>query len=214
MNIGSAYGGTGEDTRGWALCDAPNLVYALLKLGLADNLQVIQAVNYMVNLIEDFGWPCAVSPELGSFRGPGRKNDPCPYANLIMMKVLSLSPEGRNHPAAKTGSETLLSLWQNRQKQHPYIFYMGTDFCKLKAPLIWYDILHVLDVLSAFPSVIKDSRFQAMLETALQKMTPDRTFIPESIYLPYKNWDFGQKKDPSRWITFLMYRIMQRAEIV
>jgi hypothetical protein len=214
MNIGSAYGGTGEDTRGWALCDAPNLVYALLKLGLADNLQVIQAVNYMVNLIEDFGWPCAVSPELGSFRGPGRKNDPCPYANLIMMKVLSLSPEGRNHPAAKTGSETLLSLWQNRQKQHPYIFYMGTDFCKLKAPLIWYDILHVLDVLSAFPGVIKDSRFQAMLETALQKMTPDRTFIPESIYLPYKNWDFGQKKDPSRWITFLMYRIMQRAEIV
>jgi hypothetical protein len=91
---------------------------------------------------------------------------------------------------------------------------MGTDFCKLKAPLIWYDILHVLDVLSAFPSVIKDPRFQAMLETALQKMTPDRTFIPESIYLPYKNWDFGQKKDPSRWITFLMYRIMQRAEIV
>jgi hypothetical protein len=30
-------------------------------------------------------------------------------------------------------------------------FYMGTDFCKHKVPLVWYDILHVVDVLTQFP---------------------------------------------------------------
>jgi hypothetical protein len=213
INIGTAYGGSGTDTMGWALCDAPNLVYALVKLGLADNLQVKQAVKYLINLIQEFGWPCAVSPELGDFRGPGRKNDPCPYANLIMLKVLSLSTEGRKNPAAATGIETLLSLWQNRREKHPYIFYMGTDFCKLKAPLIWYDILHVLEVLSNFPIALKDPRFKEMLGVAVDKITPGKTFIAESVYQTYQNWEFGQKKIPSRWITFLMYRIMLRAEI-
>lgn len=214
MNTGTAYGGTDEDAWGWALCDAPNLVYALMIFGLEENVQVKCALNYLVNLAQNFGWPCTVSPELGSFRGPGRKTDPCPYANLAMLKILGLSKEGRNAPAARIGIETLLSLWQNRRETHPYIFYMGTDFCKLKAPLIWYDILHVLDVLSQFPGVSQDFRFQDMLKTAVDKMTPDGTFIPESIYNPYKEWDFGQKKNPSRWITFLIYRILQRAEII
>jgi hypothetical protein len=213
MNIGAAHGGTGEDTYGWALCDAPNLLYALLKFGLDENDQVNTAINYLITKIQEFGWPCVVSPELGSFRGPGRKTDPCPYANLAMLKVLSVSPGRMDLPAAKTGIETLLSLWQNRRDAHPFIFYMGTDFCKLKAPLIWYDILHVLDVLSNFPGVARDTRFQDMLNTAMGKMTPEGTFIPESIYNPYKEWEFGQKKSPSRWITFLMYRIMSRVGI-
>lgn len=213
MNIGAAHGGTGENASGWALCDAPNLLYALINFGLEESAQVKQAQNYLVNLIQPFGWPCAVSPELGNFRGPGKKTEPCPYANLAMLKVLALTSEGLIMPAAKTGIETLLTLWQNRRDSHPYIFYMGTDFCKLKAPLIWYDLLHVLDVLSRFPGVSQDSRFQEMLKIAVGKMTRDGTFIPESIYNPYKDWDFGQKKNPSRWITFLMYRIMQRTEL-
>ena len=210
MNIGTAYGGSGKDTGGWALCDAPNLVYALMNFGLAENGQVKLALNHLLSLVKEFGWPCAVSPELGSFRGPGRKIDPCPYANLVMLKVLSLSQEGRTHQAARIGIETLLSLWQNRREMHPYIFYMGTDFCKLKAPLIWYDILHVLDVLSCFPGVSQDTRFQDMLEIGVDKMTSEGTFIPESIYNLYKEWDFGQKKQPSRWITLLMHRILLR----
>jgi hypothetical protein len=210
MNIGAAHGGTGENTSAWALCDAPNLLYALKCFGLKENVQVKKAEEYLINLVQLFGWPCAVSPELGNFRGPGKKNDPCPYANLAMLKVLSLTPESRTLPAAKIGIETLLTLWQNRRDSHPYIFYMGTDFCKLKAPLIWYDILHVLDVLSRFPGVPQDFRFQEMLKIAIDKITPEGTFIPESVYNPYKEWDFGQKKVASRWITFLMYRIMQR----
>ncbi len=212
MNIGPAHGGTGVDTSGWALCDAPNLVYALAKLGYADHPAVIQAVSYLLDLVRDFGWPCAVSKELGAFRGPGRKDDPCPYANLVMLKVIGQFPHLHNHTVANIGIQTLFKLWQNRRQQHPYIFYMGTDFCKLKAPLIWYDILHVMDVLSIFDQAIQEPAFREMLSIIRSKAGPDDRYIPESIYLPYKDWDFGQKKQPSRWITLLVCRIMSRSD--
>lgn len=41
------------------------------------------------------------------------------------------------------GCNSLNTLWENSLNDHPYIFYMGTDFRKLKLPFIWYDILHV-----------------------------------------------------------------------
>ncbi|BCY16534.1 hypothetical protein hrd7_03830 [Leptolinea sp. HRD-7] len=212
MNIGTDHGGTGQDTAGWALCDAPNQVYALARLGLGDDPRVEKAANYLISLVRDNGWPCAVSRELGSFRGPGSKNAPCPYANLAMLKMLSTRKEWRDHSAASIGIQTILHLWEARRDEHPFIFYMGTDFCKLKAPLIWYDILHVLDVLSHFPQAVTTPAFAEMLGVVTAKATVDGTFIPEAIYMPYKKWDFGQKKEPSRWITLLVHRILLRVE--
>ncbi len=213
MNIGPAHGGTGCDTGGWALCDAPNLIYALTKMGYGSHPSVQKALSYLLNLVNSFGWPCAVSKELGSFHGPGRKDDPCPYANLVMLKVIGLFPDLHDHPAAAIGIHTLLNLWRNRRDQHPYIFYMGTDFCKLKTPLIWYDILHVLDVLSQFKQAKEEPEYQDMLSVLLSKAGPDGCFVPESVYLAYKDWDFGQKKIPSRWLTLLVCRIMSRSDI-
>lgn len=211
MNISAAHGGNGKDISAWALCDAPNQIYALIRLGLQEDPQVQKALAYLVNLVKDFGWPCAASPELGNFRGPGRKDDPCPYANLVMLKTMALLPEYRDHPAANTGLKTILSLWEGRREKHPFIFYMGNDFCKLKAPLIWYDILHVMDVLSQFPQVRNEAGYIDMLDIIRSKSTPDGFYTPESVYLPYKNWDFGQKKVPSKWLTFLVYRIFKRS---
>jgi hypothetical protein len=212
INISSAHGGSGQDTGAWALCDAPNLVYALVRLGFREDARVKKAVEYLTGLVKEFGWPCAASPELGNFRGPGRKDEPCPYANLVMLKLLALYPEKCDVPAVNIGVQTITGLWKQRQSRHPFIFYMGTDFCKLKAPLIWYDILHVLDVLSSFPQAVQTEEFGEMLDIVKRKATVEGTFIPESVYVPYKTWDFGQKKLPSRWLTFLVYRIMLRSE--
>jgi len=49
-----------------------------------------------------------------------------------------------------------------------------------------------------------------MLDIIEAKATPEGKFIPESIYRAWKDWDFGQKKIPSPWITFLVYRIFYR----
>ncbi|MEW6241648.1 MAG: hypothetical protein AB1564_12640 [Chloroflexota bacterium] len=210
-NVPAHFGGSGKDEWAWALCDAPVIVAALIRMGMGADARVQTAVEYLNGLLRDNGWPCAVSPELGKFRGPGRKDDPCPYATLVMLQALAHVPELRESKSAKIGVETLLSLWEKSREQHPYMFYMGTDFRKLKAPLFWYDILHVLDVLSHFKQARKDRRFKEMLSIIESKADSEGRYILESIWTAWKDWDFGQKKIPSRGLTFFAQRILHRA---
>ena len=207
MNIPAHFGGSGSDQLAWALCDAPLSLYALARFGLAGQPALQRAADFLTSLARPNGWPCAVSPELGRFRGPGRKEDPCPFANLIMLQALTVLPGYTGHPAARAGVEAALSAWANRRAAHPYMFFMGSDFCKLKAPLVWYDLLHVTDVLSRFPEAQKDPRFTDMLALLRQKADSQGRFTPESVWLSWKDWEFGQKKIPSRWLTFLAQRI-------
>ncbi len=209
-NVPVHFGGSGKDEWAWALCDAPVIVSSLVRLGMGEDPRVQTAIAYLDALIRDNGWPCAVSPELGKFRGPGRKDDPCPYATLVMLNVLAYVPELQKGKSAKIGVETLLSLWEASQEKHPYMFFMGTDFRKLKAPLFWYDILHVLDVLSHFEWVSKDKRFKQMLSVVENKANSDGQFTPESVWTAWKDWDFSQKKLPSPGLTFFVERILKR----
>ena len=211
MNIPTHFGGSGKDEWAWALCDAPVIVAALIQMGMREDSRVQAAVEYLDSLVREHGWPCTVSPELGKFRGPGRKEDPCPYATLVMLKVLAHVPELREGKSAKTGVETLLSLWDESKEQHPYMFFTGTDYRKLKAPLFWYDILHVLDVLSHFKLARKDKRFQQMLKLVESKADDDGRYIPESVWTAWKDWDFTQKKIPSKGLTLFVQRILKRA---
>ncbi|MHC1740081.1 MAG: hypothetical protein AB9897_03105 [Anaerolineaceae bacterium] len=209
-NISTHYGGTGQDQWGWALCDAPLILYALEKFGVGDKPSIRSAVTYLVGLIKENGWPCVVSKELGKFRGPGRKEDPCPFANLAMLKLLSVDPENRDSPASHRGVETILNLWVESTTKHPYIFYMGTDFRKLKVPFVWYDLIHVVDVISRFSWIKQDERFLNMLGVLESKADAQGRFTLESIYTAWKDWEFGQKKTPSRWLTLCAWNILKR----
>lgn len=211
MNIPRNFGGSGKDQLAWMLCDAPLTLYTLVKFGLSDHPAVQKAAAYLAGLVRDNGWPCAASSVIGRFRGPGRKEDPCPYANLVMLKALAHIPGYIDSPAVHVGVEAALSLWAERAASHPYLFKMGTDFCKLKAPLVWYDILHVLDILTRFTWALADPRLQDMLQILSQKMDGDGRFIPESVWLAWKDWEFSQKKAPSRWLTLIAWRILCRA---
>lgn len=208
--VSPSYGGTGQEQRAWMLCDAPSILYALLKMGLQSNNRVQAAVRHLASLSSENGWPCAVSKEIGKFRGPGRKTDPCPYATLLALKALSQLPEWRDSQACRKGAEALLNLWEQRKERRPYLFAMGTDFCKLKAPFIWYDILHVLEVLTQFPWLHQDKRLLEMLEIVIGKADAEGRHTAESIWKAWSDWEFGQKKVPSRLITFYVRRILKR----
>ncbi|MDW7662044.1 MAG: hypothetical protein SCL54_11555 [Bacillota bacterium] len=153
-----------------------------------------------------------MSPELGKFRGPGKKDDCCPYATLIMADLLSYIPEYIDSKIATLSVDTLLSLWEKSLDQHPYMFYMGTDFRKMKAPSIWYDIVSVASVLSKYEFVRDDQRFLEMIAYIRNKQDKDGLFTPESGYQKLKDWDFGQKKVPSPYLTYLCYQIFERLE--
>jgi hypothetical protein len=211
-NVATAHGGTGKDLWAWALCDAPLIVYALVKFGEGRTPAVRAAMEHLLGLVRANGWPCVVSKELGTFRGPGRKDDPCPFASLAMLKALSLLEDATKGTAARAGTEALLSAWAASSQRHPYMFYMGTDFRKLKAPFIWYDLMHVLDVLSLFPQLRGDRRLLDMLGILTSKADEDGCFTPESVWTAWGDWEFGQKKAPSRWLTLLAWRIIGRVE--
>lgn len=210
--VSEAHGGTGTAKSGWALCDTPVLAYAVAEMGRADDPRVRRSIDFLRGLSLERGWPCAVSPELGKWRGPGRKGDPCPYATLAMLKALSAFADLRGSPEAVGGALCLLDLWERSRDQHPYMFYMGTDFRKLKAPFVWYDLLHVAEVLSRIPSARGDPRFRDMLARVRSKAGADGRYTPESVWTAWKDWDFGQKKVPSDWMDALVARILARAD--
>ncbi|MHB1153152.1 MAG: hypothetical protein ACYCWE_19680 [Eubacteriales bacterium] len=208
VNISAHFGGTGQNTWGWCLCDTPEIVYSLLKFGLSEELK--PAIQYLVSLARDNGWGCHVSPELGRFRGPGSKSDPCPYATLLMLKVLAQIPGLDDEK--RCGTESLLQLWADSREKHPYMFYMGTDFRKLKAPFIWYDIIHVTEVLSQFERIRQDIRLQEMIALIKSQADQNGFYTPQSEWRAWKAWDFGQKKLPSFWMTFVILRLLKRFE--
>lgn len=209
-NIPTHYGGKGEDVFGWCLCDAPLLLLALLRAGVDYRTHVKQGSDYLINLRKEQGFPCAVSAEHGKFRGPGRKDDCCPYATLIMLNLLAEIDEYRESDIVRQGIDTILSLWEKSMERHPYMFYMGTDFRKLKAPAIFYDIVSVVDCLRKFSYAREDARFCEMVAIIKGKQDADGMFIPESIYQKCKDWDFGQKKAVSPYLSFLCYRALKR----
>lgn len=210
INIPVHFGGSGQNTWGWCLCDAPIILYSHAKFGIKDELSIKEAIQYLMSTIKDNGWGCTVSPELGKFRGPGRKDDPCPYATLIMLKTLSQMDEFKDSNESRVGADSLLNLWTNSTSKHPYMFYMGTDFRKLKAPLIWYDIIHVADVLSQFEWLKNDTRLIEMVSLIKSNAGENGFYIPQSEWRAWKDWEFGQKKRPSQWLTFLVLRILNR----
>jgi hypothetical protein len=49
-----------------------------------------------------------------------------------------------------------------------------------------------------------------MATLVLEKADADHRFKPESIWMAWRGWDFGQKRAPSRWLTLLVVRMLER----
>jgi hypothetical protein len=207
LTIAKSFGGSGEASMQWILCDYPILLYILIKLGFKGNTKVKESIIFLKQVSSDNGWRCVGSVE--KFRGPGRKTDHCPYATLVSLKVFSLMPEYHNEDFIKNGIDAILSHWKNQAVRKIYMFGIGTDFKKLKYPNIWFDIVHVLRVLSKFEYARKQDEFYKMLEVLKEKQQINGGFIPESIYLAYKGWGFGQKKEASPMLTYRIWDIFE-----
>ena len=201
MSIPPRYGGSGATEMSWVLCDAPLLTRSLTLLGRRADPRVQGSARALNAMVRSNGWPCLSCPELKGFRGPGRKNDPCPFANLIMLQLNAELPDEVGSVATRAGIEAALHLWDRSRELHPYMFFMGTDFRKTKAPLAWYDILHVADVLSRFPEARRDPRLRSMVDLIRGSADADGRYTAGAVWLRWNKWELGQKKTPSRYIT-------------
>ena len=194
----------------WMACDSP-LIYALAAMGMRDSYNVQRAVDFLLRSMRENGWGCCAAPIFGEkFRGPGKVGDPCPIVNVDALKILSLFPDLYLGEEAQAGTEMLLHHYELRGQKKHYLFGIGSDFHKLKYPFIWYDLLHVTDVLSRFPFAHHDPRFLDMLHALTDQADDDGRYTATSMYRAWKGWSFADKKQPSRWLTFLVQRIQHR----
>jgi hypothetical protein len=209
--IPKGFGGDGRTQWDWVATDAPLLLFALLRLGIHTK-QVLRGVEHILARTAENGFPCFASQALGKFKGPGRRTDPCPYANLIILRMLAEIPDRVESLEARRAVAMLLHHWEVRGKQKYFLFGIGTDFAKPKAPLVWYDIMHFVDTLTRFPFACRDARLREVVDQLAKQADGEGRLVSASIWTKWKGWEFCQKKEPSAWLTFLLHRALRRME--
>ena len=191
-------------------CQTAILTEALAKLGYLGDSRLQNAYNWLISRQRlDGGFWCKNTGQPGGTR----ENEPsCALATTFVLGALAQNTDLRNSEITKRGSDFLLKCWENRGK----IKYAGHDsqigrgFGKLKYPFTDYRILKYLDVISQFEFTKEDLRLKEIIDLLFSKQDIQGYFTPESIHKVWQDFDFGQKEKPSRWITFLAYRIENR----
>jgi hypothetical protein len=196
----------------WMMCDAPSLLYALLSFGYESHPDVQRALSVLIDRAEDNGWRCGAASSLPAFSGPGRKLDTCPIATTYTLKALATVPEVASSPAAAAGVTALLDHWEHQADYKLKMFGIGTDFRMLKYPFVWYDILHVADVLSRYPQACADPRLVEMVREITRQADDQGRYRAGSMYRAWKEWSFADKRRPSPYLTLLATRIAQRVD--
>jgi len=184
-------------------CVSAILLSSVAKTGYRDDPRLTKYLQVILDSQRpDGGWHCFRSHVDGYS---------CPMDNLNILMLLGQYEEYRTDPRFNGGIDSLLNHWERRgEKPHIDGFGVGQRFRSLQYPATMYGILRVLDAISLFPHALSTNSFKSMLDFVHQKSS-DGKYFAESIAPSYTEFDFGQRKEPSRWITFLINRIEKRA---
>lgn len=213
MNIPVSFGGTGIPINTWIMCDLPLTLYISIKLnGDKISKKHRSFIDEIGNRMEQNGWRCGNKGNIGKFRGPGKKDDECPIGTLNILKLLTVTKNDEYIEQKQKGIQIIENLWNDRKIRKPYLFGMGTDFKKIKYPMIWYDLLNTVNVLSYYSYAIKTKAFKEMYEVIKRKIEAN-DYIPESVYQYWKGYDFGQKKVNSEFIEKAIKQIEKRVQL-
>ena len=205
------HGGFGWDPPTLAYdCHSAIIMESLARLGLLEDSRLQVAYDWLVKRQRlDGGFWCKNTGQVG---GPREKELSCAMATMFVLGALAENPKLRNSEIAKNGVDFLFNCWKNRRKMRyaGHDSQIGTDWDKLKYPFTDYKILKFLDALSKFEYAKQRLQESEMVKLLLSKQDERGRFTPESIHKVWLDFDFGQKERPSRWITFLAWRIVKR----
>lgn len=191
-------------------CHTAILTEALAKLGFPKDSRLQSAYDYLVERQRlDGGFWCKNTGQLG---GPRDKEPSCAMSTMFVLGAITRYPGFQASEVAIKGVDFLFKCWKNRGKMKyaGHDSQVGVGWEKLKYPFTEYKILKFLDVLSRFGLAKEKLRKSEMVELLLSKRDKNQRYVPESIHLAWSDFDFGQKKEPSRMITLLALRILKR----
>jgi hypothetical protein len=186
-------------------CDTPILLYAFLRLGY-QTPQVQRSAEVLRDKWETpQGWFCHFFFVNGMFK---KLHIGCPMAGLMALEVFSLLPEMKESEYARNAYEPL----EFHREHGKSIYYFGRSkkFWTFKYPFVWYNALYLADVLTRFEFLKDEVLVKELVDWIEQSQDEQGRFKPTSMFMPYKGWDFANKKEPSPWITFLCCRILKQ----
>ena len=185
-------------------CMSAILISSLARMGYRDDPRLEKYIRAIMNSqCRDGGWHCYYD----DFAALDIES--CPMDNMNILMLLGQYKKYRDNSSLKGTIDLLLEHWEVRTHLHG--FGIGKRFRSLQYPAVKYGILRVLDVLSLFPYAVNSRSFLSMLDFVQGKSVGGRYFA-ESINSSYAEFDFGQKQEPSRWLTFLINRIEKRVD--
>jgi prenyltransferase beta subunit len=191
-------------------CFTGILTESLAKLGYQSDSRLRQAYGWLMNRQRnDGGFWCKNT----GLPGRPRQHEPsCAFATLCVLGALSMHSELKNSDEAKRSVGFLLECWKNRGKikYAGHDSQVGTGWEKLKYPFSDYRILKYLDILTRFDFAKNNPAMDEMTALLISKADEEGRFKAEAIHKCWSDFDFGQKKSPSRFITMMVYRILKR----
>ena len=186
-------------------CTSPIITYSLLSSGF-ESPDVKQSVSALKDLWPtEKGWFCHYFFVNSQFK---KLNAGCPMAGLMTLEVFSQIPHLKESEYAQNAFSPLEFHWKH--KKTIYYFGRSKKFWTLKYPFVWYNALYLADVLTKFDFLKKHKMVQEIIDWVESSQDGEGRFKPTSIFMPYKSWSFGNKKEPSPWVTFLCCRILKR----
>jgi hypothetical protein len=193
-------------------CFTGILCGSLAELGYVEDPRLVRAFDWMLGRQRaDGGFWCKKSGQPG---GPREGEPSCALGTLYVLRALVQRSEPRNGTVARRAAEFLLQCWVNRGKIRyaGHDSQIGRDFERLKYPFTDYRILSYLDALTLVDGIREDDRLRSIARVLLSKCDQEGRFRPESIHRCWSDFDFGQKRELSRWITLIAHRILRRIE--
>jgi hypothetical protein len=191
-------------------CFTGVLAGALARLGYLDDPRLEHAYTWLSQRQRtDGGFWCKDTGQPGG----ARELEPsCALASLFVLSALTVHPTLRESGSCRRCAAFLLDCWDNRGtiKYAGHDSQIGTAWARLKYPFTDYRILHYLDVLSRVPVVREDARLVEIADLLLSKRDGEGLFRPESTHKAWSDFDFGQKRKPSTWLTCLVYGAVAR----
>jgi hypothetical protein len=191
-------------------CFTGILAESLARLGYANERRLERAYVWLSERQRrDGGFWCKNTGQPG---GPREREPSCALGTLCVLSALSVHPTIRNRELCARSAAFLLKCWDNRGKikYAGHDSQIGTGWDKPKYPFTDYRILGYLDVMSRLPAARQDPRLRKMTRLLMSKQDAEGRVRPESIHRAWSDFDFGQKKEASRWLTFLTCRVLRR----
>ncbi len=184
------------------LCMSAIIISSLAKMGYRDDPRLEKYIRVILDSqVSDGGWHCYDS------YADMMDLESCPMDNMNILMLLGQYEKYREGRLLNRAIDSLLKHWDRKDVRHG--FGVGRRFRSLGYPAVKYGILRVLDVLSLFPYAVNSQLFHSMLDCVRDKASGGK-YHAEFTDGAYADFDFGQKEEPSRWLTFLIGRVEKR----